>query len=177
MPTQQGSVTNLTGLFLSAGCVVHCMLMPLCISSLPGLGLGWLASSGFHQLLAIVGIAIGVATLLPGWRSHRRHRVLAFAIGGLTIMNVAAFSGENCCNDLCCENPHAETVNQPYETSDTIVGTQHAAVGSPGLINTVWQWLWLHPTAFGATLLAMAHFMNGSCTRTCCVQDDTSAAA
>ncbi|MFK7818679.1 MAG: MerC domain-containing protein [Planctomycetaceae bacterium] len=171
MSAKPGSVTNLTGLLLSAGCVVHCMLMPLCIASLPKLGMGWLASSGFHQLLAVVGIVIGVATLLPGWRLHRRHRVLAFAATGLTIMNVAAFGGENCCAESCCQESHSEAVSTAYEVPVTNVGTEHAAVASPGLISNVWEWLWAHPTAFGAALLAMAHFMNGSCSRSCCGQD------
>jgi hypothetical protein len=173
MTAKPESLTNLTGLVLSAGCVVHCMLMPLCIASLPRLGLGWLASSGFHQVLALAGVGIGMATLIPGWRLHGRHRVLVFAISGLGIMNFAAFSEEDCCAHGSCENTQAVSTNETYEGASLTAGTKQASVAATELITSAWQWLWAHPTAFGATLLALAHFMNGSCTRTCCGQQDT----
>lgn len=93
------SFTNLTGIILSLICVIHCLMMPLVIASLPAWGMGWLARPGFHQLLAVIGLAIGIWTLLPGWRQHRRHSVLALGFGGLMVMNFVAFQGGDCCSE------------------------------------------------------------------------------
>lgn len=174
------SFANLTGMVLSIGCVIHCMLMPLCIAKLPEWGLTWLASSGLHQVLAVVGVLIGLWTLVPGWKIHRRSRVMVSAIAGLSIMNYTAFAGENCCEipadgspvvacESCDECDACEEATEPT-TAVASLATANAAV-APGLVENIWQFLWNHPTVFGATLLGLAHFMNGSCTRGCCGSD------
>lgn len=175
---------NLTGLVLSVGCVIHCMLMPLCIASLPKWGLTWLASSGLHQVLAILGVLIGVWTLVPGWRIHRRSRVMVSAVVGLSIMNYSAFFGENCCEissdgsslvactdceegDACLEPTGAQAdVTKSGDATNQAVLAE--VVVSPGMLRSFWNFLWHHPTVLGAALLGLAHFMNGSCTRGCC---------
>jgi len=105
------TLSNTAGFVLSIGCVIHCMLMPICLASLPSLGLSWLASPFVHQSLALVGIAIGLWTLVPGWRTHQRSSVLILALVGLSIMNYAAFAGDHCCSvtedsalPQCCQS-------------------------------------------------------------------------
>ena len=181
MPLRLRSWTNITGLLLSIACVIHCMLMPLCIASLPSWGLDWLVSPRVHQMLAVIGMAIGVATLVPGWREHRRSTVLLLAFVGLGIMNHAAFAGDNCCElpaggasgealpaccrESCCAKPESEEA-ATGETAFTTAGSLSAGLERP------WHWLWAHPTAFGAALLACAHLLNGRCTRGCCRRGD-----
>ena len=175
---------NLTGLILSFGCVIHCMLMPLCIASLPKWGMGWLASSGLHQVLAVFGILLGLWTLVPGWRIHGRPAVMVSAAIGLAIMNYSAFFGENCCelptnateaaaNKTCedcsecdqCEHDEGEPDGVAGSNDHSLVAT---ATFSPNLGRRIWSFLWHHPTALGAALLGFAHLLNGSCTRGCC---------
>ena len=171
------SLTNLTGLILSVGCVIHCMLMPLVLASLPAWGLSWLAGPQTHQVLALLGIAIGLWALLPGWRVHRRHAVLLLAGTGLLVMNYVAFFGDACCSadpsqasangslayctESCCTVSLAENGNPPQ----TATQLNSSNVGA---FISVWNWLLHHPTAFGAALLAWAHCLNGVCGRACC---------
>ncbi len=172
------SWTNFSGLLLSIACVIHCMLMPLCLASLPAWGLEWLVSPLVHQSLALVGIGIGMATLIPGWRNHRRTSVLLIAFIGLGIMNYAAFAGGDCCSkpvagsgcgaSSCCHStgcpaPTASTPEGPNSTASSIEATVGWLEGSV-------TWYWSHPTALGALLLAWAHCLNGGCTRKCCQQ-------
>ncbi|QDT56579.1 MerC mercury resistance protein [Caulifigura coniformis] len=167
---------NLSGMFLSVACVIHCMLMPFCLASLPNWGLSWLVSPRVHQVLALLGMGIGMATLVPGWRVHRRSGMLFLAFAGPAIMNYAAFAGCECCAATpagegqtatsgcalsCCAGSNAQANANQAPTA-----VEEAALLG-GLFGT-WQWLWPHPTAFGATLLAWAHCLNGSCRRRCC---------
>lgn len=164
------SVSNLSGLVLSLACVIHCILMPVCLASLPSWGLSWLASPAVHQVLAVIGIMIGLFTLLPGWRVHDRHSVLVFAAIGLFVMNYSAFFGEacctipvtetsaaGCCHDTCCNPVAVPPVANTSRLSDANL--------------PLWGWLFNHPTVLGATCLAWAHCLNGRCSRRCC-QDD-----
>lgn len=146
--------------------------MPLCLASLPSWGLEWLVSPLVHQLLALLGIAIGLGTLVPGWRQHRRSRVLFLALVGLGVMNYAAFAGEECCSvpadaspgdevPACCQTRACTENEEAIESlqPSSQFNNSFASLGS---------WLWAHPTAFGAALLAWAHCLNGNCTRNCC---------
>ncbi|QDT35403.1 MerC domain-containing protein [Thalassoglobus polymorphus] len=181
MSSAARTFSNLTGLVLSIACVIHCMLMPVVISSLPAWGLTWLARPVFHQVLALAGIAIGVWTLVPGWKQHRRHAVLVFGVLGLVVMNYVAFWGDDCCGgethaggaagesctQACCaigadSSVRLETQNREVASADGLTST-HAASGA-----SQWAWLFQHPTAWGAALLAWAHCFNGACTKACC---------
>ena len=164
------SVPNLSGFALSLACVIHCILMPVCLASLPSWGLSWLASPNVHKVLALVGVMIGMVTLVPGWRAHQRNSVLVFATVGLLIMNYSAFFGadcctiptadasavsQDCCHDTCCSTQ--AKVPQAVEKGDS------QKSGLP-----VWGWLFRHPTVLGATCLAWAHCLNGRCSSKCC---------
>ncbi|WP_197999405.1 MerC domain-containing protein [Gimesia chilikensis] len=166
-------MSNIYGLVLSLACVVHCILMPVCLASLPSWGLGWMASPYFHQILAVLGVAIGIWALVPGWKRHRRHIVLLWAAGGLLVMNYAAFAGDDCCAATasesskqtmsCCQDSCCAVSKQEDEVPQTESASMVPA----------WNWLWQHPTALGALCLAWAHCLNGSCSRKCCQQATT----
>jgi len=182
--------TNFSGLILSLACVLHCMLMPLCLASLPAWGLDWLVSPRVHQLLALCAVGIGLVTLIPGWRAHRKASVLLLALTGLMIMNFDAFAGEECCTPgeiavevasedsvpSCCQKPKrksccAASMPPPSDEMQSDaelnpeVSESRLTVSS---ILSVGEWFQSHPTAFGAALLAWAHCLNGRCRRRCC---------
>ncbi len=168
------SAANVTGLVLSGVCVVHCMALPLCLSSLGTSEFGWLANPLFHQVLAVFGVLLGLWALLPGWRAHRRHSVLAFAAVGLAVMNYDAFAGGECCvepvvaaepeassacGSSCCSS---KPVAEPPQS-----GAAEASVVASAMLPPV-AWLSQHPTVLGATLLFLAHLLNGRCGCTGC---------
>ena len=168
------AITNLVGLGLSIGCVIHCILMPVCIASLPSLGLAWLSNPLVHQALAVTGIVIGLATLIPGWLQHHRHAVPGLALCGLVIMNYAAFHGDRCCEhdaDAGARNTCSAECCSGH--SQSMASTAHrSAVSEAGfpLLTFAWSWLLAHPTVIGAVLLASAHGLNHSCAQACCRQ-------
>ena len=162
------SMSNIYGLVLSMACVVHCILMPVCLASLPNWGLDWMASPYFHQVLAVLGVAIGIWALVPGWRRHRRHVVLLWAACGLLVMNYAAFAGDDCCATPAA-NSTAETKSCCQDSCCAVAKSEIEATQTESAsFVPVWSWLWQHPTAFGALCLAWAHCLNGSCSRKCC---------
>jgi len=167
------SFSNLYGLVLSMACVVHCVLMPVCIASLPSWGLGWMASPYFHKVLAVLGVAIGIWALVPGWRRHRRHIVLLWAGCGLLVMNYAAFAGEDCCAATTSDST-AETMSCCQDSCCAVTKSEDSMdQADTASLTSVWGWLWQHPTAFGALCLAWAHCLNGSCSRKCCQRENS----
>lgn len=170
---KQRFFANITGLMLSVLCVIHCILTPIFLASLPGLGLDWLANPGFHRTTALIGLAIGLWTLIPGWRIHQRHSVLVVGFLGLSVMNVSAFQEDSCC---AAETETTECELQCCTTSGSqqpvLAATAPNDAASRDIVHetifAVVSWLWHHPTVFGATLLAWAHCFNGGCQRACC---------
>ncbi|TWT35098.1 MerC mercury resistance protein [Thalassoglobus neptunius] len=165
------SLSNLTGLILSVACVIHCMLVLVFISSLSSWGLDWLASLYFHQVLAIVGVTIGIWTLVPGWRLHRRHSVLMWAALGLVVMNYSAFAGGDCCAAVPESSGDEASTACQSSCCQSTVDVNLVDQSSLGSFTTAFSWLWNHPTAFGAACLAWAHCLNGGCTRKCCQRE------
>ena len=162
------SLSNLSGLALSLACVIHCMLMPICLASLPAWGLSWLSSPYVHQVLALLGVGIGIATLVPGWKRHRRHTVLLWAAFGLVVMNYAAFAAESCCT-VSTEGSSTEVPACCRDTACVAPNTKTQTVATKeGSVLALWDWLCQHPTVLGAACLAWAHCLNGGCTRSCC---------
>jgi hypothetical protein len=58
-------------------CAVHCALMPLVITLLPLVGLGWLADERIEWALVIAAGIMGVSSLCLGYRVHRNRRAFA----------------------------------------------------------------------------------------------------
>lgn len=170
------SLSNLTGLILSVACVIHCMLMPVLLASLPDSGLSCLSHPYVHQFLALLGVGLGLWTLIPGWRRHQRHPVLILAGVGLLVMNYAAFFGEDCCGNVaanssevpaCCQHGVC-TLAETEATGTNAAPGPHRESAASAMVFA--SWLWQHPTACGAALLAWAHCLNGACRQRCCRQ-------
>jgi hypothetical protein len=82
------------GVWSSALCVVHCLLMPLILSLstvaahfLPG-------EESTHRSLAVLVACFGAISLLTGFRRHRRSRVLLLMAAGLCCIAGAAWFGD-----------------------------------------------------------------------------------
>lgn len=79
------------GAVLSCACAIHCVAMPLLLTVLPLLGLGFLASER-AELIIFGAVALAMGSLVWGARHHRRWRaflILVVAIAFIAIANVA----------------------------------------------------------------------------------------
>ena len=78
---------DLVGQVLSAICAVHCVVTPIVLALLPAAAsfLG-----GFHPVLLLLVIGVGLWAFVPGYRAHRNVGVLALALLGVTLLAVAA---------------------------------------------------------------------------------------
>ena len=59
------------GIFLSIGCLIHCLLMPIILPILPLLGLTTDHESIVHIILAVFVIIIATVTIIPGYFEHK----------------------------------------------------------------------------------------------------------
>jgi hypothetical protein len=87
------------GIACSAGCAVHCAAMPVIASAAPALGLGPLAGSLVHQIVAAMCCFFVAKAIVPRWRLHR-DALVAVCVGlGLSLLMLAAFI----LPDPCCQ--------------------------------------------------------------------------
>lgn len=73
------------GTAASLACAVHCALTPVVATSLPLLGLGFLADEGTEVALSILSALVAVVGLGLGFRRHRSHRALIFLPAGIAL--------------------------------------------------------------------------------------------
>jgi hypothetical protein len=88
------------GISASSLCVAHCLMLPLSVIFLPGLGLGFLAQEITHQILALLLMRTGVCAFIPGYRRHGRLWVLAVALLSWAILAFAAFAAGEMVGEL-----------------------------------------------------------------------------
>jgi hypothetical protein len=73
------------GTTASLACAVHCALTPVVATSLPLLGLGFLADEGTEVALSILSSLLAVVGLGLGFRRHRSHRALLLLPAGILL--------------------------------------------------------------------------------------------
>jgi hypothetical protein len=82
------------GATTSSLCAIHCALMPLVITILPLIGLGFLADERVEWLLVGTCAALGIASICLGHREHKRKRAAALLCLGLSLLAVGRVSEE-----------------------------------------------------------------------------------
>jgi hypothetical protein len=86
-PPKQSSRLDSIGMTASILCAVHCALVPLLITSLPLLGLGFLANPWVEWSMIIFALLIGVYAIGFSYlRSHHRILPMILLIGGFMII-------------------------------------------------------------------------------------------
>lgn len=78
---------------LSAACLIHCLITPVLVVTLPIVG-GFFAAEQFHGVLLVVILPTSLIALFLGCRRHGRMSVLALGISGITIMTLAVLTHE-----------------------------------------------------------------------------------
>ena len=75
------------GMTASTICAIHCAIVPLIITSLPLLGLGFLANPWFEWGMIILAFIIGVSSIVTSYtRIHRKLLPLMLLITGFLIV-------------------------------------------------------------------------------------------
>lgn len=84
------------GFSASLICAIHCALVPLFITSLPLLGLEFLADPAVESTMILTGLAIGITSLAHGYLHHHRNfAALVILVAGFAIIatgHLAAFA-------------------------------------------------------------------------------------
>lgn len=87
----RGTVDNI-GVYVSSACAIHCLALPLVVTFLPLVGLGFLA--GEPAEYAIIGaVLLAAGSVVAGVRYHRRWRAfltLVLAVGIIVTGYLAA---------------------------------------------------------------------------------------
>ncbi len=78
-----------TGACLSFACAIHCIAMPLLVTILPLIGLGFLANERAELVLITVAIGLAIGSLAWGVRHHRSWRAFLILIVALTFVATA----------------------------------------------------------------------------------------
>lgn len=97
----RGGLADWAGMIASIGCAIHCAAMPLVLAYLPALGLGWLASEGFHQWMAVICFVLAASAFVPGWRKHGSFLPAVWGAAGILLLTTAAFALEDGCCAVC----------------------------------------------------------------------------
>lgn len=66
---------DIVGFAISAICALHCATLPFLLTLLPLIGFGFLAHPFFEGMIIIIGLVIGLVSLIHGFIRH--HRKLA----------------------------------------------------------------------------------------------------
>ena len=78
-----------TGACLSFACAIHCMAMPLLVTILPLIGLGFLANERAELFLITGAVVLGIGSLAWGVRLHRSWRALLVLIVALAFITTS----------------------------------------------------------------------------------------
>lgn len=81
------------GAGVSAACVLHCLLVPAAVLTLPVAGVAALDTESVHRLLAAVIVPLALLAAVPGVRRHGRRDVFGWMSAGLVLVLFAAFGG------------------------------------------------------------------------------------
>ena len=76
------------GISLSLLCAIHCALTPLALIFLPVMIGKTYDGPGFHWVLALLIVPIGLRAFITGYRHHKRTRVFFLGLPGLVIVGI-----------------------------------------------------------------------------------------
>ncbi len=81
-------ISDRLAMLLSSLCVIHCLLTPILLISIPALaGVSILNDETFHQILLFFVLPIGVLALSLGYLHHKNKWVVFAGVFGLTLLS------------------------------------------------------------------------------------------
>lgn len=87
---------NLDALGMSAStlCAIHCAVTPLVLTSLPLIGLGFLANPWFEGIMITIAFGIGLSSIFPEYfHHHHRPHAMALLATGFSVMTIGMVWG------------------------------------------------------------------------------------
>lgn len=92
-PTLNNRVLDKLGVWVSAMCAVHCILVPLLLPMVPLLASSFVAQGWFERSILTISIVIGFAALLIGFKQYHRqiYPMYSLSLGALIYWNKDIF--------------------------------------------------------------------------------------
>ena len=73
------------GMTSSLTCAIHCMAMPLVVTFLPYIGLGFIATESFEWAMLLISSMLGIGSVCMGYKLHRNKKVSMLLSLGLAL--------------------------------------------------------------------------------------------
>lgn len=83
------------GILLSAICLLHCLVLPFVLLSLPMVARYYFAHPWAHMALMIGIVPVGLIAFYRGYKHHRQVRVVALGTLGLLLIGLASLFFHN----------------------------------------------------------------------------------
>lgn len=138
-------VLDKAGATASFLCAIHCAIMPIVVTLLPLVGLGFLAHDAVEWLLIGLSTLLGIVSLMMGFRAHRSYRALLVLGAGIGLLFLGRWTHPPVCT---ANHNHGTHVSHTHEESH-----------GRGLSVTL--------LVLGGMTIAGAHLINRSLCRSC----------
>jgi hypothetical protein len=160
---QQEAVRELTildkiGATLSFGCAIHCIALPFVVTSLPLLGLGFIAGSKFETIMILLTLSLATTSFCWGMKVHGQRKTFIFLLAAIIFFALGL-----------SEFGHSEFGLSEFRHSHTESAHHlHHHDGSTSLSH----WIFM---AIGGFALAFGHFLNHRLCASCkdCANSDS----
>jgi CDP-diglyceride synthetase len=76
------------GILLSLFCIIHCLITPFLLMSLPIMARYYVLHPSFHWVLAFLIVPVGFLAFYQGYKHHQKKSVFYLGIPGLIIVGV-----------------------------------------------------------------------------------------
>jgi phosphoglycerol transferase MdoB-like AlkP superfamily enzyme len=92
-PSLNNRVLDKLGVWVSAMCALHCILLPVLLPALPLLASSFVAQEWFERSILTISIAIGFAALLIGFKQYHRqlYPLYSLSLGAVIYWNKHMF--------------------------------------------------------------------------------------
>ena len=121
----ESNFLDITGVFLSVLCAIHCTVGPLLILFVPALG-GVFDSELFHLVAFLVIVPVAGMTFIRCYKKHKSKSMLALAAVGIGFLFAGLMIGHFFVEHACCAHGHVHThnsINLNLENIFTIAGS------------------------------------------------------
>jgi len=86
---------DITAVALSGVCVLHCLALPVSLTMVPVLSVGFLDEAVFHAAMITIILPVSLIALTIGCLRHRDSLTLLLGGAGLTLLTLTAFFGHD----------------------------------------------------------------------------------
>ena len=107
----ESNLLDMTGVFLSVLCAIHCTLGPLLILFIPALG-GIFASESFHLVAFLAIVPVAGMTFIRCYKKHKSKGMLVLAGIGIALLFSGLMAGYFFVEQACCAHGHVHNHDQ-----------------------------------------------------------------